>query len=138
MTRARLILIPLGALLATMTGCGGSSDPLDRKAFVLLDATGIDALEGAPIRLEFSDGSVGVTGGCNLIGGAYELEGDTLVVQNMIQTEMACEQSRMDQDSAIIEFLQARPKVDGEGSTLVLTAGGRVTTWDTAPPTKEK
>lgn len=120
--------------LVTLIGCGGTDDPVDGKAYLLGEATGIDSLQGAPLRLEFSDGSVGVTGGCNLIGGAYEVDGDTLIVETMMQTEMACEEPRMDQDAAIIEFLQARPEIAVNGTVLTLSEGERTTTWDAVPP----
>lgn len=95
-------------------------------------------MQGAPLRLEFSDGNVGVSGGCNLIGGAYELDGDTLIIETMMQTEMACEEPRMDQDAAIIEFLQARPQIAVQGTVLILSEGTRTTTWDAVPPLKEE
>lgn len=114
-------------------GCGSDDDLVDGKAFLLVEATGIDALQGAPLRLEFSDGNVGVSGGCNLIGGAYDLDGDTLVIETMMQTEMACEQPRMDQDTAVIEFLQTRPEIDVQATALTLSDGARTTTWDAVP-----
>lgn len=128
----------LGVSLATLVGCGSESgDPVNGKAFALADVTGISALSDAPLRMEFTDGNVGISGGCNQIGGAYELDGDTLVIEMMMQTEMACEQSRMDQDTAIIELLRSRPTLEVEGSVLTVSSGDRVTTWDAVPPTKE-
>lgn len=138
MFRRSLIIIALGASLATLTGCGGTGDPVDGRAFALVDVTGIPALADAPLRLEFTDGNVGVSGGCNLIGGAYDLDGETLVVETMMQTEMACEQSRMDQDTAIIELLQSRPTIEVDDSVLTVVNGDRVTTWDAVPPMKEE
>lgn len=119
--------------LAMQVGCGSDDDLVDGKAFLLVEATGIDALQGAPLRLEFSDGNVGVSGGCNLIGGAYDLDGDTLIIDMMTQTEMACEQPRMDQDTAVIEFLQTRPEIDVQATALTLSDGARTTTWDAVP-----
>lgn len=138
MTRRFLILITLGAVLTTSAGCGGDDDPLDGTAFLLADVAGVDVLIDAPLRLEFSDGNVGVSGGCNLIGGAYEIDDNRLVVETMMQTEMACEQPRMDQDTAIIDFLQSRPEIAMTDSVLTLSEGEHVTTWDAVPPMKEK
>lgn len=133
-TPVRYVMV--SAALALLVGCSGDDDPVDGKAFVLAEASGVDPLQGAPLRLEFSDGNVGVSGGCNLIGGAYELDGDTLIIETMMQTEMACEQPRMDQDAAIIEFLQARPEIVVKGTVLTLSEGARTTTWDAVPPMK--
>lgn len=139
MTRSGLIIVTLVASLASMIGCGGGNDDaVDGQAFLLADATGIDVLEGAPLRLEFIDGNVSVSGGCNLIGGTYEIDGGTLIIETMMQTEMACEQPRMDQDAAIIEFLQARPDIAVNGTVLALSEGARTTRWDAVPPMKEE
>lgn len=138
MRRVQLTGAVILVSLAALVGCGGNDDPLDGKAYLLAEATGIDSLRGAPLRLEFSDGSVGVTGGCNLIGGAYELDGDILIVETMMQTEMACEPPRMDQDAAIIEFLRARPDIAVNGTVLTLSEGARTTRWDAVPPMKEE
>ena len=130
----------IGAVVVTLAmqvGCGSDDDLVDGKAFLLVEATGIAALQGAPLRLEFSDGNVGVSGGCNLIGGAYEVDDDLLIIETMTQTEMACEQPRMDQDTAVIEFLQTRPEIDVQATALTLSDGARTTTWDAVPPLKE-
>lgn len=121
------------AFVGVLSACGNGDEPLAGRTFLLSGSTGIDALQAAPLRLEFSDGNVGVSGGCNLIGGAYELDGDTLIVETMMQTEMACEEPRMVQDAAIIEFLQARPVIAVQGAVLTLSEGTRTTTWDAVP-----
>lgn len=138
MNHVRRTSVVVSAAVAILLGCGGNDDPLDGKAFLLAEATGIDPLQNAPLRLEFTDGNVGITGGCNLIGGAYELNGDILVIETMMQTEMACEQPRMDQDAAIIELLQARPEIAMSGPVLTLSAEARTTMWDAVPLTKEE
>ncbi|MGY0633522.1 DUF4377 domain-containing protein [Luteimonas sp. A478] len=76
-----------------------------------VDATGkrIDALfadPGQPLQLDFDEGRVGISGGCNQMGGSYQYEGASLQVSQLVQTQMACAQPLMDQDAAISSLLQ--------------------------------
>lgn len=130
MTRFLTFPIAVAFIAATLGACSTADDPLAGRTFSLED-TDIEALEGAPLRVAFSEGRIDVSGGCNLIGGEYRIKGSTIVLGTMMQTEMACEQSRMDQDAAIIEFLQTGPTFDIENSTLTLTDGEGVTVWAT-------
>lgn len=91
------------------------------------DAEGsrIQALFGnpeQPLQLDFSEGRVSVSGGCNRLGGGYALDGELLRVDQLAQTQMACPQPLMDQDAAIAALLQ---------DELVLA------TQDTDPPRLE-
>jgi heat shock protein HslJ len=115
--------------LLTFGGCAAQDDPLEGKAFLLTEANGIDDLNAAPLRLEFVDGNIGVSGGCNLIGGSYRLGDGRLQTEELMQTEMACENSRMAQDAAIIDLLRNNPSFELEDSTLTLIAGERRTSW---------
>lgn len=131
-TKQRLSLIfslSLVFALLALGGCGGQNNPLDGKAFLLTEANGIDDLNAAPLRLEFIDGNIGVSGGCNLIGGSYRLSDGRLEIEELIQTEMACENSRMAQDAAIIDLLQDSPVFEIEDSLLVLVDKERRTQW---------
>lgn len=94
-----------------------------------VDAGGgrIDALfarPDQPLQLDFAQGRVGVSGGCNRIGGSYAREGDTLQISQLVQTEMACEQILMAQDQAIVDLLPGELALGLDGSdppTLTLT-----------------
>jgi len=123
-----LSLSLLFALLA-FGGCAAQDDPLEGKAFLLTEANGINDLNTAPLRLEFVDSNIGVSGGCNLIGGSYRLNGERLEIEQLMQTEMACEDIRMAQDAAIIDLLQDSPTFVFEDSILTLIAGERRTRW---------
>lgn len=95
----------------------------------------IDALFGnpdRPLQLDFSDGRVSVSGGCNGIGGSYEREGDVLRVGMLVQTQMACAQPLMDQDAAISRLLEgelalATRDSDPPGLELTAADGSRLT-----------
>ncbi|MFC5578748.1 DUF4377 domain-containing protein [Lysobacter niabensis] len=81
---------------------------------------------GKPLRLDFSQGRLGISGGCNRIGGSYQHERGALRVGPLMQTEMACADRRlMDLDAAIAArlagTLQAQA-IAGDTPQLQLTA----------------
>lgn len=95
---------------------------LDGRAFLSQSTTGITLAPGATLRIEFADGMVGVSGGCNGQSGEPVFDGDRMTVPSMMSTMMACEQSLMDQDAAIAAFLAAGVTVALDGDELTLTA----------------
>lgn len=112
-------------------------DPLTAFHWRLRDAVAadggrIDALFASaerPMRLDFADGRLGVSGGCNRIGGRYAREGDTLRVGELEQTLMACaDQALMAQDAAANASLRGELRVqldEADPAVLTLiTAGG--------------
>ena len=89
--------------------------PLEAHHWDLASATdprgeAIAALQparGKPLRVDFAQGHLGVSGGCNRIGGSYQRDGDMLRIGPLRQTEMACADRRlMDLDAAIAARLQ--------------------------------
>ena len=95
-----------------------------------------------PLQLDFTDGRLGVSGGCNRMGGAYVIEKGKLNAGTLTQTQMACEPKLMQADQAIGTALEAKPDISIEGGatpTLTLrTAGsdGQVLTF-TGEPTAQ-
>lgn len=113
----RLLLLPL--LVAALTGCperasvapevpapaatrvpvpSGFDAQLARYHWRLQSATDagnrrIDALfvrADAPVQLDFKGGRIGISNTCNRIGGTYRVEGDTLVLSELVSPMMAC------------------------------------------------
>jgi heat shock protein HslJ len=101
----------------------------------------LQPLPDRPLRLDFSQGRLGVSGGCNRIGGAYQREGDALRVGPLMQTGMACADRRlMDLDAAIAARLQGTLQASasaGEPPRLVLTAANGDTLAFTGTPTPQ-
>jgi len=61
----------------------------------------------APLRLDFAQNRIAVSGGCNRIGGSYQHSGTSLQIGPLMQTEMAClDRALMDLDAAIAARLQ--------------------------------
>lgn len=150
--------LPLGIALATLLAActtAPGTDPTDQRASAtpgvadapavsleayhwdLVSATdpggqAIAALQpapGRPLRLDFNQGRLGVSGGCNRIGGSYQRSGEALRVGPLMQTEMACADRRlMDLDAAIAARLQGTLQArTGAGATprLELTTATR-------------
>ncbi|MGY1411146.1 DUF4377 domain-containing protein [Luteimonas sp. A611] len=95
------------------------------------DAAGqrIDALlpdPAKPLQLDFADGRVSISGGCNQMNGGYTLSGDRFEVGALAQTKMFCGGGAlMATDEAIgARLAGAGTLVAGENDTLVLTTAG--------------
>jgi heat shock protein HslJ len=92
-----------------------------------------------PLQLDFADGRLGVSGGCNRTGGAYTIEKGKLNTGELMQTQMACEPKLMEADQAISAVLSATPDINIEnGSTPTLTlrtakSGGQTLTFSGQP-----
>lgn len=101
------------------------------------DGARIDALfpgDGHVLALEFADGRVSVSGGCNGQGASYAVgDGGKLEIDRMMSTQMACATPLMDADAAIAALLAQAQEVHFEEGTpprLRLVADdGSTTTW---------
>ena len=167
MPRLRVLAVALPFLIALvgLTACGddsgsssddgapasaepaqsGSSDALTGTSWVLSevpDASGqaADAVAGSAATLEFADGSVSGSTGCNEFNGTYTVDGDSLTIELGPMTQKACTDAGLQaQETAIVERL---PKVstftvDEDGLTLKDEGGATLLLYaqnDTALP----
>jgi heat shock protein HslJ len=79
------------------------------------------------LQLDFADGRLSASGGCNGMSGAYSIEKGTLKVGMLTQTQMACEPKLMQADQAIAAALAAAPDIsieNGSNPTLTLRTAG--------------
>lgn len=124
---------PQPAAADATTGAQPAADQLDAWHWHLAEATGADGARIAalfanpeqPLQLDFSQGRISVSGGCNRIGGGYRHEGGFLHVEQLLQTQMACPQPLMEQDAAIARLLEGRLAMathDSDPPGLELTA----------------
>lgn len=97
----------------------------------------IDALfpgDDHVLALEFADGRVSVSGGCNGQGASYGVgDGGRLEIGQMMSTQMACDAPLMDADAAIAALLAQPQEVHFEEGTpprlRLVAADGSTTTW---------
>jgi len=136
--------IRLGVVLALplllLTACGDGETPsgptgrtvpdLDGTSWI---ATGITEggkaralVPGSELRVDFADGSISISAGCNGMGGTYTLSAQAeLATGPLAGTMMACAQDLMDQDSWLSGTVFASPlSVAADGDTLTLSRDG--------------
>lgn len=126
---ARQVLAFLGlATVAVLAACSSAAAPhaslvvLAGHTYLSTDIQGSTLVPGTQVRLTFTDGNLSATGGCNIMGGTYSIDGDRLRTSQLSMTEMACDDARMRQDDWLARFLGAAT-LTLDGATLTLTDG---------------
>lgn len=69
------------------------------------------------ISIKFEAGKINGHGGCNHVGGAYVLDGNTLKVSELISTKMYCENA-MKWESMFLQSLEKSKSYAIQGETL--------------------
>lgn len=104
-------------------GSAPSSGDLDGRTFIVTRADGHAIVPGSEISFRFERGQLGISAGCNQMGGAYQVVDGALQVGAMVTTEMACEEPLMAQDAWIGGFVNGAV-LALDGDTLTLGADG--------------
>ncbi len=104
------------------TGDQATGSLLEGRTFLSSSVDGHTLVDGTQIRLSFERDSVNARAGCNQLSGVAAIEGGILVVGDMMQTEMGCEQALMEQDTWLGSLLQARPTLSLDDDTLSVTS----------------
>ena len=103
-----LSVIFVGTLALAACGGAASGAALDDNAWAMVqyrNASGemVGLLPDSLVTVEFKDGELGGTAGCNHYFGSYEAKDDKLTVGPMGMTEMWCEPAPlMDQEQAYL------------------------------------
>lgn len=92
------------------------------RTFLSSEIDGRTLVVGTQIQLSFQDDAISASAGCNQLGGSTALDGDTLVVGALMQTEMGCEVPLIEQDIWLGTLLQAGPTLLLNGDTLTITS----------------
>jgi heat shock protein HslJ len=96
---------------------------LDGHTYIVTGVQGHDLVKGSGIALRFDAGRLGISAGCNSIGGSYAIKDGKLAVGAMMTTEMACQEPLMAQDQWISAFVNGAA-FTLEGDTLTLAKDG--------------
>jgi heat shock protein HslJ len=109
-------------------GCGGGIVPpesLDETEWRILSINGAAIAPDRQARLDFNDGRMNGTVGCNRLGGSYEFLGKKLSVGPIMSTRMACPDPLGAQENAFVRLLGSafNTEFPGDGS-MVLTGKG--------------
>jgi len=84
----------------------------------------VSLLPEVPISLDWQQGRVSGSGGCNQFGAAYRLEGDRVIVDPLQSTRRACKGPIMEQEARFFAVLQQVRQVTLENNQqLTLTYG---------------
>lgn len=91
-----------------LVACGWTnSDPLNGTTWELYSVGKYSPIDGSVTTIHFENGQVSGLGGCNQYGGEYQLSGDTLMIDKLYMTEMACmsPEGIMEQELRFLEYL---------------------------------
>jgi len=129
--RLLIVAVTLGLLAGACTATAPGSS-LNGREFLSTSVTegGVvrQLVPGTRISLRFNGDQIGVSAGCNIMGGTYRLEGGRLMVEGGAMTEMGCDEPRHAQDDWLFGFLGSDPTARLTGNDLVLTSGGTTIT----------
>ena len=74
-----------------LVACGGTGrDPLKGTNWELYSIGRHAPISGSKTTISFENGQVSGLGGCNRYGGDYHINGNTISIDNLYGTEMAC------------------------------------------------
>ena len=105
------------------SGAPSASAGLAGRSFLSTAITGRVLVAGSTVRLQFGDGSITASAGCNTLGSAYTVDAGVLHIGQVSSTEMACDPPLMAQDAWLAGFL-AGAGVTLDGDTLTLSNSG--------------
>jgi heat shock protein HslJ len=88
-----------------------------------IDELVADAPADARVDVVFSAGEIAGQSACNRYGGPYEVDGSSISFGDLFSTNMACEQSLMDIESAYLSALGDVDAYEVSADELVLTGG---------------
>jgi len=92
-----------------------------------LEQNGVEQplVQGTKLTLQFGDGTVGGSAGCNSFGGTYVVNGQNLTISDLRQTLMACDPPTiMQQETRYTTALLQAQSFALQGTTLTITNPG--------------
>jgi heat shock protein HslJ len=119
------LLVCAAVVTAACSSTGGavpSPAGLDGRTFISTTVVGHDLVAGSNVRLTFKDGQLGMSAGCNHIGGRYSIDAGRLTTGALAMTDMGCATELMAQDTWLSGFVSGAT-VGLDGSTLTLRNG---------------
>jgi len=115
---ALVIAVIAVSACSTGTGTSASAPSVDGRTFLSTAVAGHSLVPGSTVRLDFADGRIGASAGCNHLSGPYTVTDGRLVLGQVAMTAMGCPGPLQDQDAWLVSFL---------GGATVHTAGDILT-----------
>lgn len=111
-------------------GCSLSSagETLSGTSWELISYGGEKPLSGTTITAKFEKGEIRGSAGCNQYFGSYTVRGESLTIEELAWTEMACldPQGVMQQEQEVMTLLSSAESYKGNNSHLeIITAQGK-------------
>ena len=108
-----------------------SNDPLAGTSWLLVSYGPEDApitlLPNTEITVEFKEGNIQGSAGCNNFFGIYEIKQESITISEVAQTEMAClDEKVMEQEIAFTEALIKAKSFTVDGETLTISSENEV------------
>jgi heat shock protein HslJ len=125
----------IGLVLLTVSACGsdGGSSFTPTSSFSAADASLLDGSQwslestaafdtrGVPVTLEFAEGRVSGTGGCNNYGGPYRIQGPEITIgPELMSTQKACPSPADGVEQRYLAVLPTARRFTVKGDTLQL------------------
>lgn len=93
---------------------------------ITVDGKSVDIVENTTVSVKFEDaGVLSVATGCNSAGGSFKSDNEFLELEEVSMTQKSCGEIRDAQESLVLEFLGASPKL------TVVESGFKLETDDT-------
>lgn len=87
------------------------------------------SLPDTRLTVEFGNGTISGSSGCNTFTGSYSTSGNSISVGQLITTQMACEEDVMQQEQEYLAALSSAQSYTISGSTLTLNHPGGALTF---------
>jgi heat shock protein HslJ len=124
--------VVVGLALAACTTTNTPNVTLNDTSWLLVNLNSQSVLSDTPVTIDFENGTISGTDGCNRYTTTYTLNGGKLSVdKNMVGTMAACPEPIMQQASAYTTALTqaATYKIDGQQLTLLDAVGKTLATF---------
>lgn len=110
---------------------GVRTDTLESRTWALVayaEDGKTQRVEDASTQLQFADGTLSGSTGCNQIGGRYELHNSRLRTEGVYTTKMACPQM-MEREASLTRVLNGGPTLALVNEDLLMSFSGTVLTF---------
>ena len=127
-----LVLVATLALLALLPACAAASaSDLDGTSWMLQSygkpSDLIPVIDGTNIPVDFADGVISGSTGCNAFEGTYKVEGEALTIHYEISPGPRCDLSSIvEQEQMFLSLIVKAESYVIDGDTLTIDCGERV------------
>jgi len=119
-------------VLVMLVACVGTSgDSLNGTTWELYSIGKYSPVAGGKITIRFEDGQASGSSGCNLYGGAYQVNGNKINFRELESTLMACvDPAMMEQETTFMQFLGEAQRLEIlDGQLLMYRSDGEALTF---------